>query len=146
VSSNDPRLYPDRPWVGVGVVVRREGEILLVRRAKPPRQGEWGIPGGAQELGETIFETAIREVFEETGLTVAPVGIVTAVDAIHRAADRRISFHFTLIEVAADFVAGEATPRSDIDAVRWVAPDKAAELVQWAETLRVIALATPPGR
>lgn len=141
MAESGARQFPDRPWVGIGVVVRRGDEILLVRRGKPPRQGEWGIPGGAQELGETIFDGAVREVFEETGLTVAPAGIVTAVDAIHRTADGRVGFHYTLVEVVADVVSGEAAPADDIDAVQWVASDKAGDFVQWEETLRVIALA-----
>ncbi len=78
------REYPDRPWVGVGVVVWRGDEILLVRRAKPPRVGEWSIPGGAQSLGETVFEAAIREVREETGIAIRPTGIITVVDSILR--------------------------------------------------------------
>ena len=75
------------------------------------------------------------------GLTVAPAGIVTAVDAIHRTADGRVGFHYTLVEVVADVVSGEAAPADDIDAVQWVASDKAGDFVQWEETLRVIALA-----
>lgn len=138
-GSADSRLYPDRPWVGVGVVVWRGDEVLLVRRGRPPRQGEWGIPGGAQELGETLFEAAVREVLEETGLTIRPSGVVTAVDGIVRDGEGRIEYHYTLVEVAADWVAGEASARSDVDAVRWVRAADAAALLTWGETARVIA-------
>jgi 8-oxo-dGTP diphosphatase len=140
MSGNaDSRLYPDRPWVGVGVVVWRGEEVLLVRRGRPPRQGQWGIPGGAQELGETLFETAAREVLEETGLVIKPTGIVTAVDGIVRDELERVQYHYTLIEVTADWVAGEASAQSDVDAVRWVPADDAAALLTWDETARVIA-------
>jgi 8-oxo-dGTP diphosphatase len=133
------REYPDRPWVGVGIVVWRGDEILLVRRAKAPRLGEWSIPGGAQSLGETVFEAAIREVLEETGVTVCPTGIVTVVDSVIRDSEKRPQFHYTLVEVSAEWTAGEAIAASDVDGVRWARPAEAAELVKWDETLRVIA-------
>jgi 8-oxo-dGTP diphosphatase len=138
-SSPDPRRYPDRPWVGVGVVVWRDDKVLLVRRGKAPRQGEWGIPGGAQDLGETLFETATREVREETGLTIRPTAIVTAIDAILRDSSTAVEFHYTLIEVSAEWVSGKAVAQSDIEAVRWVLPAEVPGVVAWDETIRVIA-------
>jgi ADP-ribose pyrophosphatase YjhB (NUDIX family) len=132
------REYPDRPWVGVGIVVWQDDEILLVRRGKSPRLGEWSIPGGAQALGETVFQAAIREVFEETGVTVRPTGIVTVVDSVIRDAEQRAQFHYTLIEISAEWTAGEAVAASDVDDVCWVKPAAAAKLVKWEETLRVI--------
>ncbi len=140
-ASLSAREYPDRPWVGVGVVVWRGDRVLLVRRGRPPRQGEWGIPGGAQALGETVFEAAIREVFEETGLTVRATAIITAVDSIWPEPDGRVRFHYTLVEVSAEWVAGEAVAGDDVDDVHWVAPDAVAGWVRWDETVRVIAAA-----
>ena len=133
------REYPDRPWVGVGIVVWRGDEILLVRRAKLPRLGEWSIPGGAQSLGETVFETAIREVREETGVAIRPTGIVTVVDSVIRDAEQRPQFHYTLVEVSAEWMTGEAIAADDVDAVCWATPEAAATLIKWDETLRVIA-------
>jgi 8-oxo-dGTP diphosphatase len=133
------REYPDRPWVGVGIVVWRGDEILLVRRAKPPRLGEWSIPGGAQSLGETVFEAAIREVREETGIAIRPTGIITVVDSIIRDAEQRPQFHYTLVEISAEWTAGEAVAADDVDDVRWATPAAAAALVKWDETLRIIA-------
>jgi 8-oxo-dGTP diphosphatase len=137
-GSPSSREYPDRPWVGVGIVVWRGDEILLVRRAKPPRLGEWSIPGGAQSLGETVFEAAIREVREETGIAIRPTGIVTVVDSIIRDAERRPHFHYTLVEISAEWMAGDAVAADDVDDVRWAAPAEAATLVKWDETLRII--------
>ncbi len=137
----DAREYPDRPWAGVGIVVWRGHEILLVRRGRAPRKGEWSIPGGGQALGETVFEAAIREVREETGLTVRPTAILTVVDSILLDADDRPQFHYTLVEISAEWVAGEARAADDVDDVRWVQPAKARDFVKWDETLRIIALA-----
>jgi ADP-ribose pyrophosphatase YjhB (NUDIX family) len=136
------RTYPDRPWVGVGVVVWRGDEVLLVRRGRPPRQGEWGIPGGAQALGETVFAAAIREVLEETGLTVRPTAIVTVVDSISPDADGRVAFHYTLVEVSAEWVAGEAAAADDVDDVRWAAAGAVGDWVRWDETVRVVEAAS----
>jgi len=133
------REYPDRPWVGVGIVVWREDKVLLVRRAKAPRLGEWSIPGGAQSLGETVFEAAVREVREEAGIDVRPIGIVTVVDSIISDDEQRKQFHYTLVEISAEWAAGEAVAGDDADAVRWATVDEAATLVKWDETLRIIA-------
>jgi 8-oxo-dGTP diphosphatase len=140
-NIGDRREYPDRPWVGVGIIVWKGDELLLVRRGRAPRKGEWSIPGGGQMLGETVFEAAIREVHEETGLTVRPTAILTVVDSILRDAEGRPQFHYTLVEISADWVAGEAVAADDVDDVRWVLPAKAGDFVRWDETLRIIALA-----
>jgi len=134
-----PREYPDRPWVGVGVIVWRGDQILLVRRAKAPRLGEWSIPGGAQLLGETVFEAAIREVQEETGVSIRPTGVITVVDSVIRDAVQLPQFHYTLVEISAEWTAGEAVAADDVDDVRWATPAAAATLIKWDETLRVIA-------
>src|SRR5207302_2234357 len=78
------RHYPDRPIVGVLGVVRRDGRVLLVQRARAPSVGKWGFPGGVQELGETIFEAVIRELREETSLIVEPVETLTTLDVVER--------------------------------------------------------------
>jgi len=138
--DRDRREYPERPWVGVGIVVWKGGEVLLVKRGRNPRKGEWSIPGGGQSLGETVFEAAIREVGEETGLVIRPTGIITVVDSILRDAEERPQFHYTLVEINAEWVDGEACAADDVDDVRWVMPAVAGDLVRWDETLRVIEM------
>ena len=94
------RDYPDRPIVGVGAVVFKDDAVLLIRRAKPPRAGQWSLPGGVQELGETWAECAHREIAEETGVEIELIGLVDVVDAITPDDDARIARHFTLVDVA----------------------------------------------
>ncbi|HYD32337.1 MAG TPA: NUDIX hydrolase [Azospirillaceae bacterium] len=135
------RQYPDRPWVGVGVVVFRGDHVLLVRRGREPRKGQWGLPGGAQEVGETLFDCAVREVLEETGLHVRPYGVVTAIDSVTRDAAGAVRFHYTIVEVAAECDGGDPVPGDDADAARWVSLEEAGALVEWGDSLRVIELA-----
>ena len=134
----DDRDYPDRPWLGVGVVIWRGDRFLLIRRGKPPRLGEWSIPGGRQELGETVRETAAREAMEETGLEIELVGLVDVVDALRKDAEGRVASHITLVDFAARWVAGEAIAGDDALAVGWFTLEDLEKLHLWAETERVI--------
>ena len=136
----EARRYPSRPFVGVGVVVWRGAEVLLVRRSHAPRAGQWSLPGGLQELGETVFETARREVREETGLTVSISGLIDVIDSVHRDDDGRIEYHYTLVDVAAEWVAGTARARDDAAELTWADPDDLARFDLWDETVRVIGL------
>jgi len=133
-----PHIFPDHPRVGVGILVWRGEELLLVQRGKPPGMGEWSLPGGSQELGETLFETAIREVREETGLTVRPTGIVTAVDSITHDESGRVLYHYTIIDVAAEYVAGQPVAGDDALDVRWATVAQWRSLVAWPPLLAVL--------
>lgn len=136
------REYPDRPIVGVGVVVLGPDGVLLIRRAKPPRQGQWSLPGGAQKIGETVFDAARREVLEETGLEVEILGLVDVVDSIRPDDAGNVRYHFTLVDVVA-VAAGPGTPvaGSDADEVAWMTLEDISGLELWTETERIIALA-----
>jgi len=74
------RLYPEHPFVGVGGVIVRDGMILLGKRRNEPGKGKWSIPGGLVELGESVEQTVIREVKEETGLDVEKPDHIDVVD------------------------------------------------------------------
>lgn len=135
------REFPDRPVVGVGAVVWRGPNVLLIRRGKPPRAGQWSLPGGAQQLGETLLEAVIREVREETGLVVEKVRFLTTVDLVDRQADGRVRHHYTLVDFAAEAPTGEAVAGDDAVAVAWFGLDELHGLGLWSETLRVIGAA-----
>lgn len=138
--SRAGREYPDRPWVGVGVVVWQGERVLLIRRGRAPRLGQWGLPGGAQSTGETLFEAAAREVLEETGLEVVPQAVVTALDSISRDDAGNVQFHYTLVEVVAECGPGEPVAADDAMDARWVPADQVGDLVEWDETVRVIEM------
>ena len=137
-SSSDSREYPDRPVVGVGVVVWRDDRFLLVRRGKPPNKGQWSLPGGAQHLGETVFEAARREIMEEAALDVEIVGLVDVVDGIKTDDEGRVQFHYTLVDVVAESKQGEAVAGDDAAAVCWYRLADLADLGLWSETERII--------
>jgi len=135
------RSYPARPIVGVGVAVVGARGVLMIRRGKPPRQGQWSLPGGAQKVGETVAEAAHREIREETGVDIALLGLVDVVDSIRPDDAGAVEFHYTLIDFAA--VTGDAEPRAGGDAAdaRWIALEELPALHLWSETLRIINLA-----
>ena len=119
------REYPAHPVVGVGAVVVRDGRALIIRRAHEPRKGEWSLPGGHLDLGESLIDAVRREVKEETGLDVHPGPIVETFDRVHRDPDGRIRFHFVIVDFVCEAPSGEAVAGSDAEAVAWVT---AAEL------------------
>ena len=133
-----PRSYPDRPYVGIGVVVFKDDQVLLVQRAKPPIRHMWSIPGGAQEIGETVREGALRELKEETALDAEIIGLIDVVDSVTCDDDGRVRFHYTLVDFAAEWIAGEAAPDTDVAAVRWVPISELDREELWHETVRII--------
>ncbi|MFO1035439.1 MAG: NUDIX hydrolase [Geminicoccaceae bacterium] len=135
------REYPDRPIVGVGAVVWRENRVLLVRRGKPPRAGQWSIPGGGQHVGETLHEAVSREVAEEAGLALASLDLLTTVDLVERDDQGRVQWHYTLIDFTAEAASGEARAGDDADEVGWFTLDELKGLGLWTETLRIIRMA-----
>jgi 8-oxo-dGTP diphosphatase len=116
------REYPDRPWVGIGCIVFRGDQVLLVRRGKPPRIGTWSLPGGAQHVGETTEEAARRELREEAGIEVGRLTLAVVVDAITRDDEGRALYHYTIVDFAGEWSGGEARAGDDVSEVAWATP------------------------
>ena len=112
------RAYPNRPIVGLGVVVLRSAAVLLVRRAKPPNAGAWSLPGGAQELGETAEEGARRELLEETGVTTGALTLVAHADVIEHDSGR-VRFHYTILDFAGTWLSGVPVAGDDVSDATW---------------------------
>ena len=136
-----PRAYPSRPVIGVGAVVWKGDRLLLARRGHPPKQGSWTLPGGAQEVGETVAETARREIREETGLEIEILDVVAVVDLIERDEAGRVAYHYTVIDMLAEWRAGEAVAADDAEAVAWVHPDELDQYHLSGDVVRVVRLA-----
>ena len=119
------RLYPDRPMVGVGVLIREEDRYLIVKRAAEPDAGLWSIPGGLVEVGERASDAAVREAKEETGLDIGIVDVIGVVDKIVRDEASRVKYHFVIIDYLAEPGSGSMRAASDALEARWV---KAEEL------------------
>ena len=113
------REFPEVPLVGVGAIIIENDRVVLVKRAHPPLQAEWSIPGGVLEVGELVREAAIREAREETGLTVDPGELLGVYDRVLRDADKRVQYHYVLIDFLCRRVAGDLAAASDAAEVRW---------------------------
>lgn len=132
------REYPDSPLVGVGAIIIENGRVLLVKRGHPPMAGEWSIPGGVLELGETLREATIREAREETCLIVETAELLGVYDRVLRDDDGRTIYHFVLIDFLCRRVAGEAQAAGDAAEVRWYTPAEVEGLGLAEDTVQVI--------
>ena len=134
------REYPVSPLVGVGAVIIEDGRVLLVKRGHPPLAGEWSIPGGVLELGETLREAALREAREETCLAVETADLLGVYDRVLRDDDGHTIYHFVLVDFLCRRVGGEAQAADDADEVRWFTPAEARGLPLAEDTAEVIRL------
>jgi 8-oxo-dGTP diphosphatase len=113
------REFPELPLVGVGAIIIEGDRVLLVKRAHPPIQGQWSIPGGVLEVGEMVREAAIREAREETGLVVEPGELLGVYDRILRDPDKRVQYHYVLIDFLCRATGGQLQAATDAAEVRW---------------------------
>lgn len=125
---SETRTYPTRPFLAVSAAVLRGGRVLLVRRAKAPSMRPWTLPGGVVEAGETLHQAVLREVFEETALNIAPVGLAGHREVILRDAEGRVERHFVVLAFAARWLAGEPVLDAELAAFAWQEPDAVAGL------------------
>src|SRR5271169_4471267 len=118
------REFPEVPLVGVGAIIIENSRVLLVKRAHPPLQAQWSIPGGVLEVGELVREAAIREAREETGLIVEPQDLLGVYDRVLRHADGRVQYHYVLVDFLCRRTGGELRAASDAAEVRWFAREE----------------------
>lgn len=116
----DDRRYPKRPMVGVGAILLRRDRILMAQRGKEPLKGWWSLPGGALEIGESLRDGVCREVREETGLEVEPLGVLEIFERIMRDAAGVPEYHYVLIDYICRVTGGKLFPGDDVCAVEWV--------------------------
>ena len=133
------REFPEFPLVGVGAIIIEGDRVLLVKRAHPPIQGQWSIPGGVLEVGELVREAAVREAREETGLIVEPGELLGVYDRILRDPEQRVQYHYVLIDFLCRTIGGELSAASDAAEVRFFTRDELPAMNLAEDTLDVIS-------
>ena len=137
----DARTYPTRPFLAVSAAILRDGQVLLVRRARPPAGGLFSLPGGVVEVGETLTEALEREVREETSLTIEPVALAGYREVVARDADDRVERHFVILPFAARWLAGEPLLNDELSEWRWVEPSEIGGLPTTPGLAAIVAAA-----
>jgi 8-oxo-dGTP diphosphatase len=137
----DKRSYPDRPYLAVSAAIFRDGNVLVVRRARPPGLGLYTLPGGAVEIGESLRAAVMREVLEETALTIEPVALAGEREVIVRGADGRVERHFVILAFAARWIAGEPVVNEELAEARWVQPAQIKQLATTDGLSEIVAAA-----
>jgi 8-oxo-dGTP diphosphatase len=139
------REYPDRPVVGVGGVIIDKGRALLIRRGSEPLRGEWSIPGGTLELGETLAEGVARELLEETGLVVRVLGQIEVFERIYTEKSggagkkkKRPRFHYVIVDYFCERVSGEPRAGSDVTDVAYAREDELHKFHLTETALRIL--------
>ena len=130
--------YPERPIAGVGVVVFRNEEVLLVKRKKAPYKGQWSIPGGKQRLGETVTQAAHRELMEETGVEVNELTLIDVIDIMVPDEEGKILYHYIVADYRAHWLSGECSPGDDAQDVQWFNLNKLGSISLLDKTRKII--------
>jgi len=137
----EPRTYPTRPYLAVSAAIFRAERVLIVRRARPPAQGLYTLPGGVVELGESLIEAVVREVREETGLAIEPVALAGYREALARDAAGRIERHFVILPFAARWLSGELALNEELAEARWLLPSELSGLTTTEGLADIVAAA-----
>ena len=132
------REYPEHPILGVGGIIFQNESVLLIKRGREPALGQWSIPGGMVELGETLQAAVIREILEETGIRVDPLALVKVLDRIFRDKEGRVTYHYVLVDFLCRPTEGEVRPGSDASDARFVPVADLASLNMIPVTCEVI--------
>jgi 8-oxo-dGTP diphosphatase len=140
------RQYPDRPFVAVGTIVVKDGDVLLARRGKEPSYGLWSIPGGAVDVGEGLKVAAARETREECGIEVEITDVLEVVERMVRDPEGRVQFHYVIIDYLARWASGELTSSPEVLESRWVPPEDFPEYEMTRGTAEVVLRMLETGR
>lgn len=132
------REYPQQPLIGVGAIIISQGQVVLIKRGKPPLMGEWSIPGGMLELGETLRAGAEREAREETGIEVRATELLGVFERIVPGEAGRVAYHYVLIDFLCEVLSGDLCAGHDACDARWFTPEEADALQLPADTAEVI--------
>ena len=132
------RKFPEIPLVGVGAIIIEGPRVVLVKRAHPPLQDQWSIPGGVLEVGELVREAAVREAREETGLVVEPGELLGVYDRVLLDSEQRVEYHYVLIDFLCRRVAGHLQASSDAAEVSWFTREQLLAMNLAEDTLEVI--------
>jgi 8-oxo-dGTP diphosphatase len=132
------REYPDRPVVGVGAIIVDGGRVALVKRGQAPLLGEWSIPGGMLELGETLRQGTEREALEETGLVVRATELLGVFDRVVLDEEKRCQYHYVLIDFLCQRISGDLRAAGDAADARWFIPEEVSKLPLPEDTAGVI--------
>ena len=134
------REYPECPLVGVGAVIAEKDRVVLVKRGRAPLLGEWSIPGGLLEVGETLRQGAEREALEETGLVVRAKELLGVFERIVPDDDKRLRYHYILIDFLCERISGELKASGDAAEAHWFLQDEVSGLPLPRDTAEVIGL------
>jgi ADP-ribose pyrophosphatase YjhB (NUDIX family) len=137
----EARTYPQRPFLAVSAAIVRDGKVLIVRRARPPANGVYTLPGGVVEVGETLEEAVAREVREETALEIEPLALAGFREAIALDADKRVERHFVILCFASRWRAGEPVLNDELSEARWLDPAELKDLPTTAGLAEIVAAA-----
>jgi 8-oxo-dGTP diphosphatase len=140
-GSESARTYPTRPYLAVSAAIFHDGRVLIVRRARPPANGLYTLPGGGVELGETLEQAVIREVREETALAIEPMGLVGFRQAIARDDAGRVERHFVILPFAARFIGGAISLNEELAEANWLLPAELAALKTTEGLAQIVAAA-----
>ncbi len=135
MSKNE---YPESPKVGVGAIVFRDGNVLLVRRGQEPSKGLWSIPGGKVELGESLQRAVEREIFEETGIIIHANEPIYTFDLVEHDDAGRVKYHYVIVDLIADYIEGEIQAGDDAIDARWVSPREIEKLKMSQRTVELL--------
>lgn len=116
------RTYPNRPLVGAGALIHRGNRVLLVKRRRPPNRGAWVFPGGLVELGESVEDAVIREVKEETGITIRLERLLGVFTEVRQDPDRRVKYHYVIVDYAAEPKDSRVKLNDESSAYGWFTP------------------------